>query len=112
MSTKVQSSLGVSVEVTADAAERIVERGGRLYLWQAPVGSAWLQDRADFRKPDGIAFCRIPAGLISVMVAEDLVLPETLTISTHRLVPKRVNVQWDEKTWGWRGGADDPGGGG
>jgi len=114
MSTSVISSLGVEVEVTAGAAELIVERGGRLYLWQTNVGGAWLRDRLAFDKPDTpAAFLRIPAGFISVLIADDVVFPETLKISVHRLGPRRLRVEWDGKPWGWRGDSrGDPGGSG
>jgi hypothetical protein len=113
MSTSLNSSLGVQVEVTAGAAEAIVERGGRLYLWQTNVGDGWLRDRLAFDLPETPAtFRRIPAGLISVMVADNVVLPETLTISVRRLLPRRIHVEWDGRPWGARGGGDWGGGGG
>src|SRR4051794_9217916 len=38
MAANLNSSLGVEVEVSSGAAEIIVRRGGRLYLWQTSVG--------------------------------------------------------------------------
>ena len=114
MSTNLSSSLGVEVEVTAHAAELILERGGRLYLWQSSVGESWLRDRIGFDLPDAsLTFQRIPAGLVVVMIATDVALPETLRISVHRVLPRRLHIEWDGQTWGWRGdGAGDPGGAG
>lgn len=107
LSTSLDSSLGVEVEVTAGAAETIVDRGGRLYLWQSSVGDAWARDRLAFNEPDlPTTFLRIPAGLISVMIAGDVELPETLRISVHRLLPRRLHVEWDGEAWGRRGGSD------
>jgi hypothetical protein len=96
--------------VSGGAAEKIVSRGGRLYLWQTSVGDAWLRDRFAFNEPDGLtAFRRIPAGLISIMIAEDVELPETLAISVSRLLPRRIHIEWDGRPWGWRGDSDGGG---
>jgi hypothetical protein len=104
------SSLGVQVEVSADAAEVILEHGGQLYLWQEGVGRAWLRDRTAFADPEiGITFHRIPAGMASLMLADDIALPKTLTIGVRRLLPRRLHVEWNGLTWGQRG---DSGGGG
>jgi hypothetical protein len=110
MTAKLSSSLGVDVEVTGGAAERIVNHGGQLYLWQTSVGDAWLRDRIGFSEPDDpTGFRRIPAGLISIMIAEDVDLPETLRITTHHLLPRRIHVEWDGRAWGWRGGGESGG---
>jgi hypothetical protein len=110
LSTKFTSSLGVDVEVTAEAADVIVERGAHLYLWQEGVGRSWVRDRMTFEDPGlAITFHRIPAGLVSLMLAEDVALPKTLTIDVRRLLPRRLHVEWDRLTWGQRG---DSGGGG
>jgi len=110
MAAKLSSALGVDVEVSGAAAEIIVSRGGRLFLWQSSVGEAWLRDRLAFNEPDRPAtFRRIPAGLISIMIAEDVELPETLRISAHQLLPRRIPVEWDGRAWGWRGDSDGGG---
>jgi hypothetical protein len=107
LSTKFQSSLGVHVEVTAEAAELIVERGGKLFLWQDSVGGAWLRDRVAFNDPGaGTRFHRIPAGLVSLMLAEDIALPRRLGIDVGRLPPRRVHVDWHGLTWGQRGAGE------
>jgi hypothetical protein len=110
MAASLSSSLGVDVAVSGGAAETIVSRGGRLYLWQTSVGDAWLRDRLAFNEPDGpTTFRRIPAGLISIMIAEDVELPETLQISAHPLLPRRIDVEWNGRAWGRRGGVEGGG---
>jgi hypothetical protein len=111
MAIQTKSVLGVVVEVTAGAAEMIVNHGGTVFLWQEGVGRDWVRDRLSFDKPDTVeAFHRIPAGLVSVLIAEGIELPEMLKLSTRRLSPSRLNVEWDGETWGWRGSGDGGGG--
>jgi hypothetical protein len=105
------SVLGVAVEVTAEAAETIVNHGGTVFLWQEDVGREWVRDRLSFDRPTTVqGFQRIPAGLVLVLIAEGIELPETLKLSTSRLIPSRLNVEWDRETWGWRGAGDGGGG--
>jgi hypothetical protein len=105
------SVLGVALEVTAEAAQTIVDHGGTVFLWQEDVGHEWVRDRLSFDKPNTVvAFQRIPAGLVLVLIAEGIELPESLKLGTTRLLPSRLKVDWDGETWGRRGTGDGGGG--
>jgi hypothetical protein len=104
LTTRFEGALGLEVEITTAATERITARGGRLYLWQEEVSGAWLADRASFDEPAIPAFRRIPVGLVTLMIDASVELPERLKISAVRLVPGRVRVEWDGEVWGARGG--------
>jgi hypothetical protein len=108
LSTWFDSPLGIAIEITAAAAERIIARGGRLYLWQEEVG-AWLADHASFDEPAIPAFRRIPAGLVTLLIDARVTLPRRLRVSAVRVVPGRVRVEWDGQTWGARGGGSNSG---
>jgi hypothetical protein len=99
-----EGALGIDIEITEPAAERITARGGRLYLWQEEVGGAWLADRVSFDEPELPAFRRIPASLVTLMVDASVELPKRLRISAVRLVPGRVRIEGDGEIWGARGG--------
>jgi hypothetical protein len=101
------SSIGVRLEISGRAAESIVDHGGTLFLWQEEIGSAWLRDRVAFTQPATSAtFRAIPAGHVTLMIADDVPLPRQLKISMQRLSSTRPDVEWDGRVWGRRGGAD------
>ncbi|MFL5915604.1 MAG: hypothetical protein ACJ752_08205 [Gaiellaceae bacterium] len=98
--------------VSQEAADYIGERGGRLYLWQEPVGKSWAADHIAFVDPSrGIPFTVVWIGGVAVMLAEDLEPPQSLRLRL-RLdhFPRRLHVEWDGARWGWRGGAEGGGG--
>jgi hypothetical protein len=104
-------SVAVELGVTPEAAKYIGERGGHLYLWQESVGRTWAADHLAFEDPSlGIPFTAVWVGGIGVMLAEDLELPQRIRIRLDR-IPRRLHIEWDGARWGWRGGADAPGGG-
>ena len=101
--------LGVSIEVSADAAQLIVDHGGRLYLWQTGVGAGWVQDHWSFDPPPDTQFVKFPAGLIAVYLADRLEPPRTLRLGVGHVRRSKLRIEWDRETWGWRGGADSGG---
>jgi hypothetical protein len=99
----------VDVGMTREAASYIAERGNRLYLWQEPVGHAWLRDLMGFVDPNrGVSFSSINVAGVAILIASDVEPPETLYVSLRRL-RRDLRVEWDGETWGMRG---DAGGGG
>jgi hypothetical protein len=96
----------VELEVSPDAAGYIGERGGRLYLWQERVGHAWATDHMSFDDPRlGVAFNPVWVdGGVALMLAEDLEPPRSVLVRLRR-IPRGLQVEWDGKTWGWRGDA-------
>jgi hypothetical protein len=104
--------VGVELVVTPEAAEYIGDRGGRLYLWQEPVGNAWVTDHMAFMDPSrGTSFIPNWVGGVAVMLGEELELPESVRIRLGR-IPRRLHIEWDGERWGRRGSADLEGGGG
>lgn len=108
LSVRFDGALGIEIEVTQGAAERIVAHGGRLYIWQEEVG-AWLADHLSFDEPDVPALRRIPAGLVTLLIDARIELPKRLRVSALRFPPGRLRVEWDGQVWGARGGADGAG---
>lgn len=56
----------------------------------------------------GVEFTLVWAGGVAVMLADDLEEPQSVRIRLAR-VPRRLRIDWDGETWGWRGGADTGG---
>jgi hypothetical protein len=104
-------SVGVELVVTPEAAEYIGDRGGRLYLWQEPVGNAWVTDHMAFIDPSRGDFIPNWVGGVAVMLGEDLELPQGVRISLGS-ISRRLHIEWDGERWGRRGSADLEGGGG
>jgi hypothetical protein len=104
-------SVGVELAVTQEAADFIGERGGRLYLWQEPVGRSWTADHVAFVDPSrGIRFTEAWAGGVAVMLADDLESPRSVRIRLDR-IPHRLHIEWDGARWGRRGYGEGGGGG-
>ena len=103
-------SVAVELQVSQDAAGYIRERGGRLYLWQEAVGKAWASDHMGFDDPrHGVAFSPVwTDGGVALMLAEDLDAPRSVFVRLRR-VPRGLHVEWDGRTWGWRGDAHEGG---
>jgi hypothetical protein len=98
------TELGVWVAITDDATQAIVDHGGRLFLWNEPVGAGWLRDRQSFTEPSsGPTFVDIPLGRVTLLLGEDVSLPEDITITFHHVPRKHVRVEWDGRPWGARG---------
>jgi hypothetical protein len=104
--------VAVEVGVTPEAADYIGAHGGRLYLWQESVNGDWSTDQRAFDDPGRqITFTPVWVGGVAVMLADNLERPKVLRIRLDRFL-HRLHVEWDGERWGWRGGADAPGGGG
>jgi hypothetical protein len=94
------------IRVSDWAAGHIAARGGRLYLWQQPVGRAYVRDRSGFQDPNiGVGFRALPAAEIDILVADDLELPEQLTLRRALWPPWKLRIEWNGETWGVRGRA-------
>ena len=93
------------MRVDGEAAQRILQRGGRLFLWQRPVGRAWLQDcLAIGTPPPDVRFhCEqdLRAG-VEVCIAEDVEASE-IVVRARRRPLRGVRVYVDGKPWGTRG---------
>lgn len=99
----------MDVGITHQAASYVAERGSRLYLWQEPVGQAWLRDLIGFVDPNrGVSFSSIRISGVAILIASDVEPPERLYISLRRL-RRDLLVEWDGETWGSRGQAADGG---
>jgi hypothetical protein len=91
------------IDVTPEAAAQVRSKGGRLFLWQTPVGE-WLEDHADFRCPEDIGFDTIDVEGIQVLIASDIALPESIVIERSRFGSRlKLRILWDWKVWGRRG---------
>jgi hypothetical protein len=100
----------MEIGITREAAAYVGERGSRLYLWQEPIGRAWAADRLSFDDPNcGLPFRSFRVGEVTILVGEDVEPPQTLYVSLRR-VRLGLRIEWDGRTWGWRG--DSEGGGG
>src|SRR5262249_51460093 len=99
-------SVAVDIAVTPEAAGYIGDRGGRVYLWQVPVGKSWATDHMAFIDPGGeIPFELVWIDGVALMLAEDLELPRSIHVRLDR-IPRRLRVEWDGLPWGRRGGGD------
>ena len=102
------------MHVEGEAAQRILRRGGRLFLWQEAVGRAWLRDcLAIGAPPPDVTFdCEqdLRAG-VEVCVADDVEARE-IVVRARRWPLRGVRVYVDGKPWGTRGDVAAAGGGG
>lgn len=97
------------VGVTSEASERIASKGGTLYLWQEPFAGSFVTDKAAFRRPLKILeFRTVDVADIQVLITEDLELPQELLIRRSVWPPLKLHIEWNGRTWGWRGPADGP----
>jgi len=95
-----------SVHIAGDAAERIRRRGGRLFLWQRPVGVG-IRDYVSIGAPpsDLVFDCYHHAKRdLQICVATDLG-PREIIVQARRWPFSGVRVYVDGKRWGWRGEA-------
>jgi hypothetical protein len=94
-----------TVHVAQEAAERIRRRGGRLYLWNEPVGRIGVRDRLAFHPPSDRAFeCYLHAKRdVQICVPPDFAFSEMI-VRAQRRPFGGVRVYADGKRWGRRGG--------
>ena len=91
------------VRVAPNAAARIRERGGRLYLWVEPVGDAFSRDRLAFDRVAGPwDFECVESGGVEVCVARDVGASE-IFVEPRRWPLRGVRARVNGKTWGRRG---------
>lgn len=108
------------VAVTAEAAEQIASNGGKLYLWEEPVGGLlageWLMDQASFERPPDVRFETFHArgGGVEILIASEVEPPRWLSIKRSVWRPPmcwrhlKLEIGWDGELWGWRGRALGP----
>jgi hypothetical protein len=101
---KVGAEHEIELEVTPEAGRRIRGRGGRLFVWQTPVG-AWLRDDAAFEPPADVAFHTLFDAGVEVGVGEDVDVRDTVRVTAKRWPGRGVKVLVDGKVWGRRGEA-------
>src|SRR5262249_52837017 len=71
----------VEIDVSTAAARFTAGRGGRLYVWFAPVGRGpWSVQRVGFRAPAGVDFTSYPFRSIDVNLQGDFNPPEGLFV--------------------------------
>ena len=92
----------MQLEVTREAARRVRRRTGELFLWQEPVGHAWVSDELDYERPHHVEFRRRHDAGIDVFIAEGI------RASLVRVEPRfwpwlGIKVRVDGKLWGRRG---------
>lgn len=93
------------VHITEDAAERIRSRGGRLFLWQRPVGRSYLRDCLSMTSPPtDIDFdCYHQSRRdVHVCIPSDLEVREII-VRARRWPFSGVRIYVDGGRWGWRG---------
>ena len=92
----------MQLEVTREAARRVLRRTGELYLWQEPVGNAWASDELDYERLDHVEFRRHHDAGIDIFVAKDL--SASLIQVEPRFWPWRgIRARVDGQVWGRRG---------
>jgi hypothetical protein len=102
---RVASDPPFAIHVTRDAAERMRLRGGRLFLWQQPVGRMGSRDRLSLGSPPaGAQFtCHHYAKRdLQVCVSAGLE-PREVIVRARRWPFSGIRVYVDGKRWGWRG---------
>jgi hypothetical protein len=102
------------MEVTvSDAARSFIEgRGGRLYVWFAPVGRcAFSVQRVSFRIPDGVEFERHHVENLELFLQADFAAPERLAVRRRPwpIGPIQVSGTGAGSAWGEGGGGDTHG---
>jgi hypothetical protein len=83
----------LELQVTREAARRVRRQGGALYLWQDPVGHAWLEDELSFRRPDGIDFRTFHDAGVEVFVESGI------SIRLLRIQPRWWPFQASRRVW-------------
>jgi hypothetical protein len=98
-----------TISVERAAGERIRKRGGRVFLWQLPVGTQAVRDCVSLeRGPAELNFDQFHDDKrgIDVYLAKDVIAREVI-IRSRRWPFGGVRIYVDGKRWGWGGG--DPG---
>lgn len=92
------------VRVAPEAAARIRGRGGSVFLWQEPVGAAFVRDRLTFRRPDERwEFKCFERSGVEVCIAPDVGAREVF-VRPRRWPLPGIHVDVNGKPWGRRGG--------
>ncbi len=98
----------MQIGVLSEAARRIRVKRGRLFLWQEPVGRAWVRDRISFDEPPRhLEFKCDHVKEIDVCVAFNVPTPRNVDVKPRRRPFRGVRVYVDGKRWGWRGAGTD-----
>jgi hypothetical protein len=87
----------VEVRVTLAGAWWLNRRGGRLYVWATPLGSAWLTLRWSRNEPGGVEFQRVERQGVEVFVQEGM--PWRWIEIGMGLFPPGIAVTSDESRW-------------
>jgi hypothetical protein len=97
----------VFVRVTPEAAVRIRRRGGRLFLWQQPVGRAFVREQLQFDRVLGPwEFVCVGVEGVEVCLAGGMPGAE-VRVEASRWPRGGVRVYVDGKRWGRRGDSAD-----
>ena len=98
------------VRVASEAAARIRTRGGRVFLWQEPVGAAFVRDRLAFRRPgERWQFKSFQRAGVEICLAPEVGAREVF-VRPRRWPLPGIRVEVNGKDWGRRG--EVAGGGG
>ena len=98
-----------TVVAAADAAAEVRRRGGRIYLWQTPVGGGFALDKLATDPPaEDVAFETLHGDGFDVLVDERLEPTSELRIALRRFPRRRLEVLWDGARWGRRGTFVEP----
>jgi hypothetical protein len=93
----------VVVRVSPKAALRIRERGGRLYLWEHPVGDAFVRDRLAFDRVTGRwDFECVESGGVEICIDRTIGASEVV-VEPRRWPLRGVRARVNGKPWGRRG---------
>lgn len=90
--------------MTRDAAERLRDRGGRLFLWNEPFGRIGLRDRFAYSPPSGGDFesHRYAKRDLQICVPPDFPYQEVI-VRARRWPLRGIRVYVNGRRWGWRG---------
>ena len=94
----------MNVRVAPEAAARIRDQGGRLYLWEQPVGEAFVRDRLAFDYAGPSLFRCVESAGLEVCVARD-VSAHDIVVEPRRWPLRGVRASVNGTRWGRRGDA-------
>jgi hypothetical protein len=86
----------VEIYISPGAADEVRRLGGRVFLWQEPVGRAWLRERSGFDRPANVEFdCHRVLTMVEICIGRPTERIRALRVERARRPFRGIRVYAD-----------------